>query len=42
MMAWIRNCFRDAHAAHASVMAIAGSVGMVCCLGVILIVLLAR
>ncbi len=42
MMAWIRNRFRDAKTAHATVMAIAGSVGMLCCLGVIVIVVLAR
>lgn len=42
MMAWIRNSFRDARTAHATVMAIAGSVGMLCCLGVVLIFLFTR
>ncbi len=42
MIALIRNRFRSAKAAHATVMAIAGSVGVLCCCGVILIVAFAR
>ena len=38
MKAWIRNQFRDAKTSFASVMAIAGIVGSLCGLAVILIV----
>jgi hypothetical protein len=42
MNSWLRNCFRDPKSAFASTMAIAGIIGMICCFGIILIVLFAR
>lgn len=42
MIDWIFNRFRDAKTAHATVMAIAGATGTVCCLGIIAIVVLNR
>lgn len=40
MIDWIHSRFRDAKTAHATLMAIAGVTGSVCCLGVIAILIL--
>jgi hypothetical protein len=42
MNSWLRNCFRDPKTSFASAMAIAGGLGMLCCAGIILIVLFGR
>lgn len=39
MHSWIQNRFRDAQTSFATAMALAGITGMLCCGGVILIVL---
>jgi hypothetical protein len=41
MIAWICNRFRDPKTAFSTVMAIAGIVGVVCCLAVIALVAIA-
>ena len=40
MRPWLRENFRDAKTAFASAMALAGGLGVLCCAGVIAIVLL--
>jgi hypothetical protein len=42
MKAWIRHYFRDPKTAFASAMAVAGSVGILCCLAIIAIVVFTR
>ena len=42
MIAWILSRFRDAKTAHATLMAMAGATGAVCCLGVIAVVIVIR
>lgn len=41
MNSWIRYCLRDPKAAFPPTMAIAGTIGMLCCAGVILVVMFA-
>lgn len=42
MRAWLRQNFRDPKTAFASAMALAGGLGVLCCVGVIAIVLLVQ
>ena len=42
MKAWLHSNFRDPKTSFASAMAIAGGVGVLCCCGVIIIVMFQR